>query len=220
MRDLLFIYALLPVVYFMYRAGELAADKGHSLIKWRIGAYLSSILGGGIFLVLAGFFRYVANNEAPNELLLIVLLSLSYLTGVLVAGFGLLSLLKRKKIIAKDKRGYRAFDLKNAFLFPRVVPRGGFLWRVLLYTLFLGVIRFLCSLLQESIISALLSLALSITLSCFALLYYISFICIPRIRDAGLSRDFLIMLFIPGISLVALVMLFTTPTRISGRASI
>jgi hypothetical protein len=208
----------------MYRAGELAADKGHSLIKWRIGAFLSSILGGGILLVLAGFFGYLASNEVPNELLLIVLLSLSYLAGVLLAGFGLLSLLKRKKIIVEDKRVYRAFDLKNAFLFPRVIPRGGFLWRVLLYTLLLclaqGVIRFVCSLLQGSIISALLSLVLSITVTCFALLYYISFICIPRIRDAGLSRDTLIMLFIPGISLVALVMLLATPTRISGRLSI
>lgn len=225
MSDLLYIYALFPIVYFMYRAGEIANEKGSRPLKWKISAYFASLFGGCLLLLLSIIvFGLLLGKEVLHKPLFITLLSIFYVAGVFVAGFVLLSFFKRRKSVIIAKRTYRSFDLKNAFLFPRIIPRGGFLWRVIVYVILLkllsAIVLITAPTLQHHPFLAIFVFVVFIACVCFALLYYISFICIPRIRDAGLSRDVLVLLFIPGISLVALVMLFATPSCISGRASI
>ena len=223
MKEFLAIYALLPIVYFIYRAGELASERGYSPIRWRLRAYITVVFGGVAVTLLTVMVSMLAGFKFQNKTLLFLALGILYLIGVLTAGYTLLSLLKQRKPIASDKRTYRTYDLKNAFLFPRVIPRGGFLWRAFSYTILMSLLQKLLEFAFLPLGSAILSFfwfVISIGISCFALLYFITYICVARIRDAGLSRDTLVMLFIPALNLVALLMLFATPTRASGRSSI
>ncbi len=224
MRELLLIYAVLPIVYFMHRAGELAIEKGYRPVKWQLRAYITTLFGGFIFPFSISIISMIVNFKIQNKSVLISSLGTLYITGVLLAGFSLLHHLKDRSSLPGSKRTYRAYDLKNAFLFPRVIPRGGFLWRTISYWILmhLGVkLLELASLpFRQSAITTILLLVVFLGLACFGLLYFLSYICIPRIRDAGLSRDTLILLFFPGLGLVASLMLFATPTRTTGRSSI
>lgn len=236
MKDLLFIYALLPIVYFMYRAGELAVEKGYNPTKWKFQAYLAVVILGPIIPFLGTLALFVTlsllNFPATPKATIAALLVVFSILGCLVTGFLLLARFKKKSVITHQKRTYRAYDLKNAFLFPSVIPRGGFLWRVICYNILVAIIckpvLLLTPLAKQlsvsmpiiSLITIWLTWITFIGVICFLFLYYITYICVPRIRDAGLSRDTLIGLFIPGISLVFLILLFATPTRIPGRSSI
>jgi uncharacterized membrane protein YhaH (DUF805 family) len=156
--------------------------------------------------------------------MLMLSLGVLYIAGVLIAGFTLIPHLKDRKSLSESKRTYRAYNLKNAFLFPRIIPRGGFLWRTISYWVLMFLIGALLKLaalpFRQFVIAKILLLVVSLGIACFGLLYFLSHICIPRIRDAGLSRDTFIMLFIPGLGQIVLLMLFTTPTRTTGRSSI
>lgn len=224
MKELLLTYALLPIVYFMYRSGELATEKGYRPAKWLLRTYTTTLFGGFVLPFSVSIISLMMNFKIQNKSMLILSLGTLYIIGVLIAGFTLLSHLKARKSLTENKRTYRAYDLKNAFLFPRVIPRGGFLWRIVSYWIFICLISKIIELavvpfLQSAILVFLLCV-ISLGIACVALLYYFSYICMPRIRDAGLSRDTFIMLFIPGLGQIVLLMLFATPTRATGRASI
>jgi len=232
MKELASVYILLPIVYFMYRAGELAREKGHSPFKWQFFTYLTTIMIGfvtGFLIILAG----VLAESTMSKTSLAVFATIGFVFSVIASGFFLLSRLKQRRTLSSPKRTYRAYDFKNAFLFPRVIPRGGFLWRSIAYKILFTIIPWLLALPvligKESLaklpwvllipgVCFFVFIVLGIT--CIGILYFISYICIPRIRDAGLSRDTLIMLFLPVFNFVAFFQLLLTPTRMSGRSSI
>ncbi len=232
MKELAGAYLLLPVVYFMYRAGELARGKGYNPVKWQFFAYLTTIMIGsmaGFSIVLAG----VITDSTMSSTRLAVFAIIGFVSSVIASGFFLLSRLKRRRTLSSPKRTYRAYDFKNAFLFPRVIPRGGFLWRSIAYKILFTIIPWLLALPvligKESLAKLpwtllipgiIFFILIVLGITCIGLLYYISYICIPRIRDAGLSRDTLIMLFLPVFNFVAFFQLLLTPTRMSGRSSI
>ncbi|MFA7256280.1 MAG: hypothetical protein WC047_01710 [Kiritimatiellales bacterium] len=224
MKELLSIYAILPIVYFMYRAGELAAEKGYRPVKWQLRAYATALFGGFTLPFSICLISLLVNFKMQNKSILVFFLVTLYLIGVLTAGFTLIPHLKDRKSLTGNKRAYRAYDLKNAFLFPRVIPRGGFLWRTISYWILIYLIAALLKLVslpfRQSAIATLLFVIISLGVACFGLLYFLSHICIPRIRDAGLSRDTFILLFFPGLGQIAFLMLLTTPTRTTGRSSI
>jgi len=225
MENWLYMYLFISIVYFMYRAGELARERGYIPFRWQFFAYLTTISTGS----LLGFLVALLNSTSQN----IPLLFIAFTLGSIVAGFFLLSRLKKRPVPPSPKRTYRAYNLKNAFLFPRVIPRGGFLWRSVAYTILFTLIPQLIILPFRLGKESLTELPWAVLvpgfclfifgvvgIHCLGLLYYISHICIPRIRDAGLSRDTLIMLFLPIFNFVAFFQLLLTPTRMSGRSSI
>ena len=224
MKELLLLYAILPVVYFMHRAGELAAEKGYRPIKWQLRAYATALFGGFVLPFAIGIISLQVNFKIQNTSMLMLSLGVLYIAGVLIAGFTLIPHLKDRKSLLENKRTYRAYNLKNAFLFPRTIPRGGFLWRTISYWILIYLTAELLKLVslpfRQSAIAVLLIVIISLGVACFGLLYFLSYICVPRIRDAGLSRDTFILLFIPVLGQIALLLLFTTPTRTTGRSSI
>jgi uncharacterized membrane protein YhaH (DUF805 family) len=224
MKELLLIYAILPIVYFMHRAGELAVEKGYRPVRWQLRAYFTVLFGGFILPFAVSVASLIVRFEVQNKFAIISTLSVLYIAGVLIAGFTLLPNLKNRKSLSENKRTYRAYDLKNAFLFPRVIPRGGFLWRTISYWILMHLFSKLLELaslpFRQSAIATIFVLVVFLGLGCFGLLYFLSHICVPRIRDASLSRDTLILLFFPVLGQIALLMLFATPTRTTGRSSI
>lgn len=230
MEELLGTYILLPTVYFMCRSGELANERNRNPVIWRALAFLSSLTMG----ILLGITSILA-AKTLNRTGLIILFCVLFLAGNLVGGnLPILRLKKRRtKYNSVKKRIYRKYSMADAVLFPRIIPRGGFLWRSIAFWIFttaLHLIGFLLSssaqgILQslsffQAIIPIILFSYFTLGIACYCLWYYISYICIPRIRDAGLSRDTLILLFIPGLNFVALCMLLLKPTNLSGRSSI
>jgi len=232
MKDLIATYALLPLVYIMFKAGELAVKKGRKPFTWQLLAFLVALTAG---LIAGGLTWLLITITADNPGIYTVIgwIVAAFILFSLTAGLLLLSQLKKRIVGSQAKRSYRPYDLKNAFLFPRIIPRGGFLWRAIVYHILIsitvGLITviamtsavFLAALPLPAFIAALLILLyVSLAVLSFGMLYYISHICIPRIRDAGLSRDTLIILFVPGMNLVALLIILVTPTSRFGRTSI
>ena len=230
MTDLIWIYILLPLTYSAYKAGELARDKGASPIKWKISAFLITFTTGLIASALTGLAIILFHRDPDIKIVAAWWSVITFLLGCLGSGFALLSRLKRKREQPKPKRQFREYDFKNALLFPRIIPRGGFFWRLIAYTLLLTGAQLLITLpfvsAQESLASLswpmlilliIVILYLMAGISCSALLYFISYICLPRIRDAGLSNDTVVLLFIPGLNTVVTFMLLFTPTKHSGR---
>jgi hypothetical protein len=232
MEDLLAIYILLPIVYAMYKTGELADEKGGNPVAWRIAAFLITFTVGVACACLTGAILFLAEKTRSS------LAITGWSAGVFFAtslstGFILIDHLKKRKAPQKAKRSCRPFDMRNAMLFPRVIPRGGFLWRsivyYILYYLAYGLIvlpllisNMSLATLPWPILIPIVVIALYVILgiTCFGTLYYICHICIPRIRDAGLSRDTPALLFIPGLNTVAGLMILFTPTSRSGRSTI
>lgn len=217
MKELLSIYAILPIIYFMHRAGELAEEKGYRPIKWQLQAYATTLFGGFVLPIVGILISLLINFKIQNQVAVISAIGVLYIIGVLAAGFTLIPHLKDRNPLPGNKRTYRAYDLKNAFLFPSVIPRGGFLWRTAVYWILMYLIAvFLkpaATPFCRSAVTAVLFLVISLGIACFGLLYFLSHICIPRIRDAGLSSDTFMMLFIPGLGQIAFLMMLATPTR-------
>jgi hypothetical protein len=233
MKELLGIYILLPTVYFMYRSGALVKEKSRNPVIWRtitfFGVFTTGILAGILSICSAILLIEISSKTA-----LVSLGIFSFLFGSLISGYFLLFWLKRSRPghNAARNRVYQKYSMADAVLFPRVIPRGGFLWRSIAFRIFNIIIQLpfvlffsyalerLYSLpVYQIILSIILLLYCAAGILCYFFWYYIAYICIPRIRDAGLSRDTLVLLFIPGLSFVALFMLLLKPTNLSGHSS-
>ena len=98
MKEFAAAYMLLPIVYFMYRAGELAREKGYNPLKWK---FLTYLITGSAGSILGGVVYFTSNNRPPPFHRIY--------SSTLTAGFFLISRLKRRRTLPHPQK-YRVYS--------------------------------------------------------------------------------------------------------------
>jgi len=96
----------------------------------------------------------------------------------------------------------------DTLLFPERIGRVDFFWRMFLVCVTFCVGAYVCSLFPEN---SNLRLALALALGTVLLMYPVTFILVPRVRDLGLPSLAIAFLLVPVLNALLVIALFFAP---------